>query len=60
MREGRILVNWFLQAVHDGVLDQKLTFFIGEAWFQLNVYINAQSNMYQSSITPRQNSEVPL
>jgi hypothetical protein len=34
--------NWFLQAVHDGVLDPKLTFFTDEAWFHLSGYINAQ------------------
>jgi hypothetical protein len=38
--------NWFLQAVHDGVLDPKLTFFADEAWFHLSGYINAQNNRY--------------
>jgi hypothetical protein len=52
--------NWFLQAVHDGVLDPKLTFFTDEAWFHLNGYINAQNNRYWSSINPRQTFEVPL
>jgi hypothetical protein len=33
--------NWFLQAVHDGVLDPKLTFFTDEAWFHLSGYISA-------------------
>jgi hypothetical protein len=50
--------NWFLQAVHDGVLDPKLTFFTHEAWFHLNGYINAQNNMYWSSINPKQTFEV--
>jgi hypothetical protein len=50
--------NWFLQAVHDGVLDPKLTFFTDEAWFHLSGYINAQNNRYWSSINPRQTFEV--
>jgi hypothetical protein len=52
--------NWFLQAVHDGILDPKLTFFTDEAWFHLSWYINAQNNRYWSSINPRQTFEVPL
>jgi hypothetical protein len=52
--------NWFLQTVHDGVLDPKLTFFTVEAWFHLSGYINAQNNRYWSSINPRQTFEVPL
>jgi hypothetical protein len=52
--------NWFLQAVHDGVLDPKLTFFTDEAWFHLSGYINAQNNRYWSSINPRRMFEVPL
>jgi hypothetical protein len=51
--------NWFLQVVHDGVLDPKLTFFTDEAWFHLSGYINAH-NRYWSSINPRQTFEVPL
>jgi hypothetical protein len=52
--------NWFLQAVHDCVLDPKLTFFIDDALFHLSGYINAQNNGYWSSINPRQMFEVPL
>jgi hypothetical protein len=52
--------NWFLQAVHKGVLDPKLTFFTDEAWFHLSGYINAQNNRYWSSINPKQTFEVPL
>jgi hypothetical protein len=33
--------NWFLQAVHDRVLDPELSFFTDEAWFHLSGYINA-------------------
>lgn len=36
--------NWFLWAVHDGVLHPKLTFFTDEACFCLSGYINAQNN----------------
>jgi inhibitor of nuclear factor kappa-B kinase subunit alpha len=52
--------NWFLRAVHDGILDPKLTFFTDEAWFHLSGYINAQNSKYWSNINPRQTSEVPL
>jgi Asp-tRNA(Asn)/Glu-tRNA(Gln) amidotransferase B subunit len=52
--------NWFLQALHDGVLDPKLTFFTDEAWFHLSGYINAQNNRYWSSINLKQMFEVPL
>jgi hypothetical protein len=49
-----------LQAVHDGVLDPKLTFFTDEAWFHLSGYINAQNNRYWSNINPSQTFEVPF
>jgi hypothetical protein len=52
--------NWFLQAVHDGILDPKLTCFTDEAWFHLSWYINAQINRYWSSINPKQTFEVSL
>jgi hypothetical protein len=52
--------NWCLQAVHDGVLDPKLTFFADEAWFHLSGYIIAQNNWYWSSINPKQTFEVLL
>jgi hypothetical protein len=52
--------NWFLQAVHDGVLDPKLTFFTDEAWFHLSGYINAQNNRYWSIINLKQMFEVLL
>jgi hypothetical protein len=54
------ICNWFLQAVHDGVLDPKLTFFTDEAWFHQSGYNDAQNNRYRSSINPRQTFEVPL
>jgi hypothetical protein len=52
--------NWFLQAVHDGLLNPKLTFFTEEAWFLLTGRISAQNNRYWSSINQRQTFEVPL
>jgi hypothetical protein len=52
--------NWLLQAVHDGVLYPKLTFFTDEAWFHLSGYISAQNNRYWSSINLKQTFEVPL
>jgi hypothetical protein len=58
--EERIFVTGFLQAVHDGVLDPKLTFFTDETWFHLSGYISAQNNRYWSIINPKQTFEVPL
>jgi hypothetical protein len=48
-----------LQAIYDGVLDPKLTFFTDEAWFHLSGYINAQNNRYWGSINPKQTFEMP-
>jgi hypothetical protein len=31
--------NWFSRTVHAGVLDQKLTFFTDETWFQLSRFV---------------------
>jgi hypothetical protein len=52
--------NWFLQAVHNSVLEPKLTFYTDEAWFHLSGYINAQNNRYWSSINLKQTFEMPL
>jgi hypothetical protein len=52
--------NWFLRAVHDGVLDPKHKCFSDEALFCLNVCINTQKNMFSSSINSRQTFELPL
>jgi hypothetical protein len=52
--------NWFLQLVHDSLLDLKHTFFSDEVWFHLSRYISAQNNRYWSSINLRQTFEVPL
>jgi hypothetical protein len=49
-------------AVHDGVLDPKLTFFTEEAWPHLSGYINAESirPRYRSRINQKEKFEVPL
>jgi hypothetical protein len=52
--------NWFLRAVHDSVLDLKLTFFTDEAWFHLSGHVSVQNNKYWSSIYLKQASKVPL
>jgi hypothetical protein len=44
-----LFYNWFMLAVHDGVLDPKLVVFTDEAWFQLSE-MSAQYNTYWSSI----------
>jgi hypothetical protein len=37
---------WFINHVHDGLFDPKLTFFSNEANFYLLVYVNSQNNRY--------------
>jgi hypothetical protein len=50
--------NWLLWAVHDILLDPKLTFsFTDEASFDVSGYINAQNT---SSINSRQTFAVPV
>jgi hypothetical protein len=46
--------NWFLHAVHNSVLDAKLTFFTDEVWFHLSGYISAENNRYWNSINLKQ------
>jgi hypothetical protein len=41
--------NWFINHVHDRLLDPKLTFFTDEPNFNLSGYINSQ-NKYWSNI----------
>jgi hypothetical protein len=36
--------NWFLQAVHNGIFDLKLTFFTDKAWFHLTGCINMENS----------------
>jgi hypothetical protein len=45
-----IFCNWFLWAVHDGVLDPKFIFFTEEVCFHLNDCINSQNNRCHNSI----------
>jgi hypothetical protein len=52
--------NWFINHVHDGLLDPKLTFFTDEANFNLSGYVNSQNNKYWSSENPQKpNSTSP-
>jgi hypothetical protein len=41
--------NWFINHVHDQLIDSKLIFFRDEANFNLSVYVNSQNNSYWSS-----------
>jgi hypothetical protein len=52
--------NSLLQALHDTVLDSKLTFFTDEAWFHFSRYTNSQNSRYWSSSNTRQIFAVPL
>jgi hypothetical protein len=36
--------NWFIDHMHDGLPDRKLTFFTDEASFNLSGYVNSQNN----------------
>jgi hypothetical protein len=56
----RYFCNWFLQAVHDSVVDSRFMFFTLEAWFYMSGCISTQNNRYWSSFNLRQTSEVPL
>jgi hypothetical protein len=42
--------NWFINRVHDGLLDPKLIFFTGDANFNLSGYVNSRNNKYWSKI----------
>jgi hypothetical protein len=44
--------NWFINHVHEGLLDSKLTFFTDEVNFNLSGHVNSQNNRYWSSETP--------
>jgi hypothetical protein len=44
--------NWFINHVHEGVIDPKLTFFTDEVKFNLSGYANSQNNRYWSGENP--------
>jgi hypothetical protein len=52
--------NWFINHVHDGLLDPKLTFFTDEANFNLSGYVNSQNNRYWISENPHVLIQLPL
>jgi hypothetical protein len=52
--------NWFINHVHDGLLDPKPTFFTDEDNFNLSEYVNSQNNRYFSSENPHALIQLPL
>jgi hypothetical protein len=44
--------NWFINHVHEGLPDPKLTFFKHEVNFNLSGYVNSQNNRNWSSENP--------
>jgi hypothetical protein len=53
--KGARICNWFINHVHDGLSDPKLTFFTDKTNFNLS-----QNNMCWSSETPRALIKLPL
>jgi hypothetical protein len=62
--EKRVMFsNWFINHVHERLIDPKMTFFTDEAEFNLSGYVNSQNNRYwssyfmQGSVTPHTANE---
>jgi hypothetical protein len=52
--------NWFINHVHNRLLDPKLKFFTDKADFNLSGYVNSQNNRYWSSENPHALLQHPL
>jgi hypothetical protein len=52
--------TWFINHVHDRLLDPKLTFFTDETNFNLSGYVNSQNNRYWISEKPHALIQLPL
>ena len=44
--------DWYVQSVHDGIVDPQITFFTDEAWFHLSGYVNTQNSRHWAVENP--------
>ena len=51
--------NWFLQSVHDGLVDTQFVFFPNQAWYSLRGMVNSQNSRYWSAKTTGHIHELP-
>jgi hypothetical protein len=58
--EGVRFCNWFINHLHDRLIDTKLTFFTDEANFNLSGYVNSKNNRYWGSEYPHVVIQLPL